>query len=100
MSFVWDSPISAKVVTAICPTPTIDPTPKVAEKEKSSYHQNVPAVPAGSVETDKSDRIEFCGDRIRKPVKIGSIMFRLLKKYGITDAEIAEGIAKYASNAW
>ncbi len=35
------------------------------------------------------------GDRIGKPFKIGAVMFRLLKSYGITDEEIAEGVASY-----
>jgi hypothetical protein len=29
-------------------------------------------------------------------IRIGSVMIRLLKSYGITDAEIAEGVANYA----
>lgn len=37
----------------------------------------------------------LCGDRIGKPVRMGAVMFRLLKRYGITDEEIAEGIAAY-----
>lgn len=35
------------------------------------------------------------GDRIGRPFKIGSVMFRLLKSYGITDEEIAAGAAAY-----
>ncbi len=31
------------------------------------------------------------GDRIGRPFKMGSVMFRLLKSYGITDEEIAAG---------
>lgn len=37
------------------------------------------------------------GDRIGKPFRVGSVMFRLLKSYGITDEEIAEGIASYTA---
>lgn len=37
------------------------------------------------------------GDRIAKPFRVGAVMFRLLKSYGITDEEIAEGIAQYSA---
>ena len=37
------------------------------------------------------------GDRIGRPFRVGSVMFRLLKSYGITDEEIAEGIAQYTA---
>ncbi len=34
--------------------------------------------------------------RIEKVVRMGSVMIKLLKRYGITDQEIAEGVAAYA----
>ena len=34
--------------------------------------------------------------RIAKPVRMGAVMIKLLKRYGITDQEIAEGVANYA----
>lgn len=37
--------------------------------------------------------------RIGKTVRLGSVMIKLLKSYGITDDEIAEGMAAYAANA-
>jgi hypothetical protein len=37
------------------------------------------------------------GDRIGRPFRVGSVMFRLLKSYGISDEEIADGIAQYAA---
>ena len=33
--------------------------------------------------------------RLGKTFRVGSVMLRLLKSYGITDEEIAEGIASY-----
>lgn len=36
-------------------------------------------------------------DRIGKPFRVGAVMFRLLKSYGITDEEIAEGAARFAA---
>lgn len=41
--------------------------------------------------------LKFTEDgRIAQPVRIGSVMIKLLKRYGITDEEIAEGVANYA----
>ncbi len=37
--------------------------------------------------------------RIGKPVRLGTVMIKLLKSYGISDEEIAEGLAAYAANA-
>ena len=35
--------------------------------------------------------------RLAKPTQIGDVMIRVLKRYGITDEEIADGIASYES---
>lgn len=35
--------------------------------------------------------------RIAEPVRIGGVMIKLLKRYGITDAEISEGLENYAA---
>jgi hypothetical protein len=41
--------------------------------------------------------LSFTSDgRIARPVRMGAVMIKLLKRYGITDAEIAEGVANYA----
>jgi hypothetical protein len=37
--------------------------------------------------------------RIGKTVLLGTVMIKLLKSYGISDAEIAEGMAAYAAQA-
>ena len=37
--------------------------------------------------------------RLGKPVRLGAVMVKLLKSYGITDEEIAEGMAAYAAQA-
>lgn len=34
--------------------------------------------------------------RLGQPVRMGTMMIKLLKRYGITDAEIAEGLESYA----
>ena len=35
--------------------------------------------------------------RLASPVRLGTMMIQLLKSYGITDEEIAEGLAAYAA---
>lgn len=35
-------------------------------------------------------------DRLGKPVKLGGVMLQLLRSYGITEEEIAEGLENYA----
>ena len=39
------------------------------------------------------------GTRLGIPVRLGAVMLKLLKSYGITDEEIAEGVASYAAKA-
>lgn len=53
-------------------------------------------VPTAAVEAT-SVQEALVGDRLGQPFRIGAVMFRLLKSYGITDEEIAEGIAAYAA---
>ena len=37
--------------------------------------------------------------RLGIPARLGAVMLKLLKSYGITDEEISEGIAAYAAKA-
>ncbi len=37
------------------------------------------------------------GKRLGMPVRLGAVMLKLLKSYGITDEEIAAGVAAYAA---
>ena len=37
--------------------------------------------------------------RLGIPARLGAVMLKLLKSYGITDEEIAEGVAAYAAKA-
>ena len=39
------------------------------------------------------------GSRMAGPVRLGSVMVQLLKCYGITDDEIAEGLSAYAAKS-
>ncbi len=59
-------------------------------------HRSQPVVAQPVVEEVASSLTEALeGDRIGRPFKMGSVMFRLLKSYGITDEEIAAGVAAY-----
>ena len=62
--------------------------------------------PAATAHCDSCDtptpqlttRIDADGcPRIAEPVRIGGVMIKLLKRYGITDDEIAAGLAAYAN---
>ena len=53
------------------------------------------AKPVGVEDVAPSLTEAVVGDRIGRPFKMGSVMFRLLKSYGITDEEIAAGVAAY-----
>ena len=64
---------------------------------------NAPAKQPGVREAERqaaaceSSQLSFTADgRIEKPIKIGSVMIKLLKKYGVTDQEIQAGLASYA----
>lgn len=54
-------------------------------------------VPQRAASLAQTGRLDFNRDaRIAKPVRMGAVMIKLLKRYGITDQEIAEGVANYA----
>ena len=74
--FVWDEPAEA--------TPPAAATPAAAP---------LAAAPAAVA----AERLRLTPQgRIAEPVRIGAVMIKLLKRYGISDAEIAEGVASYA----
>ncbi len=71
-------------------TPVAPPVPPaVAPAEKTTQAAQRCTTPAGHLSFTGSGRIE-------RPVRMGAVMIKLLKRYGITDAEIAEGVANYA----
>ncbi|MEM8735127.1 MAG: hypothetical protein AAGG44_12935, partial [Planctomycetota bacterium] len=43
------------------------------------------------------NRVKHDPSRIAKPARIGTVMMKLLKSYGITDEEIQAGLEAYAS---
>ncbi len=77
--FAWSDHAEAPQPTAIAPAVDTIDTPR-------------PDISA------LSDRLSFTprSARIGKPVRMGAVMIKLLKRYGITDQEIAEGVANYA----
>jgi hypothetical protein len=72
--------------------------PKAVTDAQAVEPANLIACPASA----NSFQEEQCQDnmldeRIGKPFRVGAVMFRLLKSYGISDLEIAEGIAQYGN---
>lgn len=66
-------------------------SPKQSEKSKPAERVEP------SVTTPVPGRLSFTPEgRVAQPVRMGAVMIKLLKRYGITDAEIAEGVANYA----
>jgi hypothetical protein len=81
------APVSASV-----PVAASSPAPSAAVSAAAST-----AASAVVKDPAPQNHLSFTSDgRIAHPVRIGSVMIKLLKRYGITDAEIAEGVANYA----
>ncbi|MEZ6137901.1 MAG: hypothetical protein R3C53_23685 [Pirellulaceae bacterium] len=69
-----------------------DTTPKLA-----LHPIQTPAVQTGVSQTPLHQNRAFpFGERRYGEVRIGSVMIKLLKRYGITDEEIDQGLADYA----
>ena len=99
LSFAWDTTSSVESANRSRQQFIVEPTTKRCEQQTPSFErEGMPSAIAPVVDA-ASDRLEFRQARIGKPVRIGSVMFLLLKKYGISDEEIAEGIAKFAADA-
>lgn len=77
------------------PTAKVEPT--VAMEPSASSAVSVAAVATSTPQCADSLQEALNGDRIGKPFRVGAVMFRLLKRYGISDEEIAEGIASYTA---
>ena len=75
-----------------------DPQPssgRVSTLAQTPEHATTSATQA--TDEEFASHLSFSKDgRIERPVKIGSVMIRLLKRYGITDEEIAAGLQSYA----
>ncbi len=79
---------SESIVSESCVT-AVRTTVPCSEARPALASSALGAEPANSV----SEAMD--GDRIGRPFRVGAVMFRLLKSYGITDQEIADGIAQY-----
>lgn len=111
MTFPWETPDTGSSLRRTS-SPTV-PAPR-QETKRPAFTAVVaePVTPVASSALDSSlinaavaapvvssvaESLE--GDRLCRPMRIGSVMFRLLKSYGITDEEIADGIAAYTAKA-
>jgi len=84
LRFNWDEKEPTPVAAA---TPPAEPTREVAPKPtaKSSPKPSVPSQPLTVAAANTS--------RIGEATKLGVVMLRLLKSYGISDEEIIEGLS-------
>ncbi len=98
MTFVWDV---AETISPVVGHRIADAHRPASEaRNESSYstpciadNASIFCVEAGT----GNGRLEFINHRIGKPVRMGGVMFKLLKRYGISDQEIAEGLTAYAN---
>lgn len=68
--------------------PAVEPTQPPQTSQSAAAHSRC---------TPQPGCLSFTRDaRLAKPVRMGALMIKLLKRYGITDQEIAEGVANYA----
>ena len=81
--------------------PAVSSEPQTSTIEDQATPQQVTKQGLEDTATDGILRFredtETGGKRIAEPVRIGGVMIKLLKRYGITDAEIAEGLENYAA---
>ncbi len=90
-------PAPARKKSVPRPNPVANPVePAAAPKQPTVSPEDAASLPVERT-ANRAGHLTFTSDgRIAKPVRIGSVMIKLLKRYGITDAEIAEGVANYA----
>lgn len=82
----------------VAPQPTI-PAPAPTCASAATIRRDVASGQTGSGQatSGRTGHMSFTREaRIAKPVRMGAVMIKLLKRYGITDQEIAEGVANYA----
>ena len=89
-AIVAESMVSPSAVVEITNLP-----PQAAAIGTAPVESRVTSSAAAVEEVAPSLTAALQGDRIGRPFKMGSVMFRLLKSYGITDEEIAAGVAAY-----
>lgn len=91
LRFLWDEPELVATNTSSC-------TASREAAEHSSSSNNAKGHHGTNIRQLAPKRPECINrsTRIGKEVRLGSVMIRLLKSYGITDDEILEGVASYA----
>ena len=100
LTFPWAMPRSESAAAIVTDRST--PIERGATRQASSQASIQAALPVSAavgVNTPEATSLSeaMVGDRIGKPFRVGSVMFRLLKSYGISDEEIADGIAQYTA---
>ncbi len=104
--FAWSEQAEVGVAPPVARRPSVAKPTKQAAKQpaavatesaqESKPSQNVATGPS-ETHSRTANCLSFTRDaRIAQPVRMGALMIKLLKRYGITDQEIAEGVANYA----
>ncbi len=106
MTFGWDQPESQPIPKTVVLPPASTKVIPNANAQAAGRNSNTGNTFETSNWTNRNQtaiagnhegRLEFINHRIGKPVRIGGVMFKLLKRYGITDDEIAQGLFDYAN---
>ncbi len=75
-------------------------TAKAAPSSKPAAVQKASPIPGPDLHpTSNGLPARATHPRLAKPVRLGAVMFQLLRSYGVTDEEIAQGLAAYAAKA-
>lgn len=71
--------------------------PQAVVESRTDRTNALPLRRASNQIAGRSSASDVHSNRIRKPVRMGNVMIQLLKQYGITDEEIAQGLEDYAA---
>lgn len=107
--FAWSDQAEVGIAPPVARRPSVAKPTKPAEQtaKQPTATADEPArqaTPSQNIAADPSEPISRTATclsitrnaRVAQPVRMGAIMIKLLKRYGITDQEIAEGVANYA----
>lgn len=79
--------------------PATKPVVRVAQRVAQPARVAQPVAKVAEPGIESAIAARSSDARIGKPVRLGAVMIKLLKSYGITDEEIADGLATYATQA-
>lgn len=106
--FPWAGPATASAVEVIAAQAAAEasvtedcdvPPEAIAVSHRfATPARELPTRPAELLRENRREVTHFDRtERLERPVRMGSVMIKLLKRYGITDQEISEGLESYAA---